>query len=259
MLGKLMKYEIKATARWFLPFYAALIIISILNRLLLQNTNLENNSITFSGIITTLSLMVFILLVVGLMAVTLIVSIIRFYKSLLGDEGYLMFTLPVKTWMHIVNKLLIAMLWSVLSSLCAILSIIVLIPTTELQGIDKAFAELEMFFGKTGYITLPVMIIVTIALSILQVYAAIALGHQFNKYKLLASFGMYLAINTICQFVSMLVLPAFGLVFLQNGTVQSVPVQTNVFFLFITALSAAFGVGCFILTHQLLKRKLNLE
>ena len=34
MLGKLMKYEIKATARLFLPLYAALLVFSLINRFL---------------------------------------------------------------------------------------------------------------------------------------------------------------------------------------------------------------------------------
>jgi hypothetical protein len=57
---------------------------------------------------------------------TLIVLIQRFYKNLLGDEGYLMFTLPVQSWSHILSKLAVSMLWTVVSggvALCSILFI----------------------------------------------------------------------------------------------------------------------------------------
>ena len=37
MLGKLMKYEFKATARWFIPIYAALILFALISRVLLHN------------------------------------------------------------------------------------------------------------------------------------------------------------------------------------------------------------------------------
>ena len=34
MLGKLLKYEIKATSRWFLPLYVAIIFSAIINKFL---------------------------------------------------------------------------------------------------------------------------------------------------------------------------------------------------------------------------------
>lgn len=41
---------------------------------------------------------------VALFVLTMIVIIQRFYKGLLCDEGYLMFTLPVKPWQLIATK-----------------------------------------------------------------------------------------------------------------------------------------------------------
>ena len=37
MLARLMKYEIKATARWFLPLYATMLIIALINRFTLYS------------------------------------------------------------------------------------------------------------------------------------------------------------------------------------------------------------------------------
>ena len=59
---------------------------------------------------------------------TLIVVIQRFYKSLLGDEGYLMFTIPVKAWQNILNKLLVSMLWTFTSTVIGFGSILILVP-----------------------------------------------------------------------------------------------------------------------------------
>lgn len=46
---------------------------------------------------------------------TLIIQIQRFSKNLLGDEGYLMFTLPASVSQHITAKLVVAVLLDVLS------------------------------------------------------------------------------------------------------------------------------------------------
>lgn len=260
MLGKLMKYELKATTRWFLPLYAALVVFAVLNRFLFQDPLIiESNSVTFRSIISGLSLVIYILLITGMMAVTLVVSIIRFYKSLLGDEGYLMFTLPVKTWLHIVSKLLISMLWYLLSGLFAILSIIILFPTPDMEQVRKALAELGLIFGKGGYITVPLLTLVSLAFSILQIYAAIALGQLFSKYKLLASFGIYIIINTFCQLVMTLALPGMGRIFAYTGNLQTVAPQVNTAILIFCALMTVLGTGCYILTNTLLKKNLNLE
>ena len=41
-------------------------------------------------------------------AYTCVVTIQRFYKGLLGQEGYLMFTLPVKNWQLVFSKALVS-------------------------------------------------------------------------------------------------------------------------------------------------------
>ena len=42
MLGKLIKYEFKSTAKWFIVMYAALIIITVFNKLTIT-FNANNN------------------------------------------------------------------------------------------------------------------------------------------------------------------------------------------------------------------------
>ena len=89
MLNRLLKYEIKATARKFLPLYAAIIVVSLF----------VNWGIRFPklGIISGLSNFLLAALFVSLIAITLITIIQRFKNNLLSNEGYLMFTLPVST------------------------------------------------------------------------------------------------------------------------------------------------------------------
>lgn len=41
----------------------------------------------------------------AVVVITFIVILLRFYKNLLQNEGYLMNMLPVKSWQHITAKL----------------------------------------------------------------------------------------------------------------------------------------------------------
>ena len=109
MLGKLMKYEFRATAIYFLPIYAMLILVSGLRYAVSLITE------KFSGsypVFSTFGLSAaYFLLAFGLAVTTFVVIIIRFYKNLLGAEGYLMFTLPVSISQNILAKLIPAVVW----------------------------------------------------------------------------------------------------------------------------------------------------
>ncbi len=262
MLGKLMKYELKATARWFLPLYAAILIFAVINGFFFSHPMVDGGMISLKEIFSALSMFLYSILFVGIMAVTLVVMIQRFYKSLLGDEGYLMFTLPVVTWKHIINKLGIAMVWSILSGLIAFGSIIIMIPSKDFSAFSQAMKAFIDVFGTSGAITLPLLILISIAYGVAEIYAAIALGHLFNKHKLLASFGMYLVLNTVTKFAYLLTIPVLSNMFpdlAQSIYVQIPPAQLNTLFVVLLLITSVLTAVLLILTNVILKKKLNLE
>ena len=71
-------------------------------------------------------MMVYVITLIGIFVATMLITIQRFYKSLLGDEGYLMFTLPVRPWQLITSKLIVSALWSIVSCVVAVGSIMVM-------------------------------------------------------------------------------------------------------------------------------------
>ena len=195
------------------------------------------------------------------MVVTLVVMIQRFYKSLLGDEGYLMFTLPVQTWKHLVNKLLIAILWNLLSAAIGMVSIMLLVPAQELKELGSLLMYIKEYLGTMGYFSIPLLFLASIVFSIVQMYTAIALGHLFRKHKLLASFGMYIGINTVSQIVFILIILFFQYYLTSlSGPVPSLhPSHINMLILVTGIILAVLTAVCFIVTNIILKRRLNLE
>jgi hypothetical protein len=215
------------------------------------------------------SMVVFVTLMIGLVVMTLFVLIQRFHKNLLGDEGYLMFTLPVKSWMHILSKLIISMLWTISSSIVAFCSILFIssnrVSFPELfNRLSIAFNQIQQQFGAATYLVsfeVIVLGLLTLASTILTIYAAIALGHLFNKHKLLASFGMYIVLKIISQTIMSLSAAIFfnQAIFQPETTfIPSVTLVNGILLLSIL-YSGAFTAGYFFLTNYILKRKLNLE
>ncbi len=262
MLNKLLKYEIKATARWFLPLYIAVLVFAGINRLLYSNSlSMVLASFNLQAL-SVISMMIYVTLIIGMMAMTLVVMIQRFYKNLLGDEGYLMFTLPVQTWKHIVNKLLVAVFWTILSGMIAVCSILIIASIVDSKMmLSDIFAFLMQHLEYTTAVEITLLSFLGTVSGIIMIYAAIALGQLFNKHRLLASFGMYIGISTVCQVLFFILASIFG-----RGTFSQSPYeptlwqsQAQVFLLYGIMYFAIVIAGCFALTNFILKRKLNLE
>ncbi|NLI60001.1 MAG: hypothetical protein GX375_01055 [Clostridiales bacterium] len=268
MLGKLLKYETKATARLFLPIYIAILLLAFVNRLVnpfervgntltstIEGFNLLNIIRAFSGFL-------YFGLIVAAVAMTLIIMIQRFYKNLLSDEGYLMFTLPVETWQHIISKLLVSMLWVISSFLVIICSILILVNVDNLFGeLSRIISSARDFLGDNLLVLFPVLALIASAYFILTVYNALAIGHLFAKNKIIASFGAYMAIYFVSQIVFAIFLFATAnwiFVPLSQSTV-AVPPQLIKLIGSLIFLYLLLGVGNFLVANFILNKKLNLE
>ena len=263
MLIKLLKYEVKATARTFLPLFLAVLIMATLYRVF---SFVGNDQMMVPGII---SISLYGFLVIGMFVMTLIVMIQRFFKNLLSDEGYLMFTLPVRPWMHVISKLLVSMLWTFLSFVTAMLSIGI-IASEELadpkiwQTLGDGLAEFYSFAG-SGLLTIEflVLILLSTATNVLMIYAAIALGHLAGKQRILASIGAYLGLNTALQIIAVPIGFIPGVTdYLQKLDIQT-PADGLALFQGIFGIGLGFtlltGAAFYAITHLVLTRKLNLE
>lgn len=269
MLGKLLKYETKATARLFIPLYITILAFAAINRFLLPLYNMGEKSSPLYAMFMGISMFIYGTLMVGLVVMTLFVLIQRFYKSLLGDEGYLMFTLPVQSWKHILGKLSVSMLWTIASSIIAFFSIMILssktISTKEFfNTLFAGFSELVHQYGASAYLMSFEGIVITLlylASAILTIYAAIALGHLFNKHKLLIAFGMYILLKTASQIIMSITAVIFFTqpMFTPNSAFIPSTVLVNGILLGMIAYFGLFTAAYFALTNFILKRKLNLE
>jgi hypothetical protein len=268
MLAKLLKYEFKATARLFIPLYIALITFTLINRVVNTVESVQKAiGINIKTILSVISMVGYVVLIISISAITLIIMVQRFYKNLLGDEGYLMFTLPVKTWQNVLNKLIFAVFWTISSGLVTIASIIII---SEMKDVSEILIEIcnkiNSFFGIAGFVSLPLVFILGISSNILMFYSAITLGHQFTRHKLIASLGMYCVVYFINSFILGILLlmlryiPAVHdiLEYLFNYS-TSMHFKTNIIVLLISIYPIISLIGQFVLMNFLLKKRLNLE
>ncbi len=261
MLGKLLKHEMNAVARLLIPIYMVLIVFTIAARIVV--------SLDFYGvfgIIPATVLGLYVLSLVVIAAVSSIIIILRFYKNLVTDEGYLMFTLPVKPSQLINSKLIIATFWTILSVITILLSIGIVVASPEnLSSLRLAFkdlmralsAELGSVNTTLLWIELIISALVITVNKILNFYCCIAVGQLFNRHKVLGSFVAYIVYTVVIQVISVVVMIVAGYV---NTNYFTRPIAiTNVILpgmlLLTTALSAVF----YVVTNYIFNKKLNLE
>lgn len=267
MLGKLLKYEFAATARIFFPIYGLVLLMAGITRLFWR-TNTENVNIP-----RMISMSVYIAMIVAMFVITLIVTIQRFYKNLLGDEGYLSFTLPVKVHSQIDAKMIITLLWCVLSVVVSAVSIFLLVvnPQTLLQ-FSRGCGEIGQMFSQYGFsahlITLEVIILIVVAFlsNILEIYAAVTVGNLAGRHKLLAGIGAFLGFGIVEQVVTSLLfgglsqkITAYFESFHYSVTGQFPAEPAEVGLLFLILYAVVFGAAFYFFTDWMLSKKLNLE
>ena len=207
MLGKLLKYELKATSRVFIPLYIAILVVSIVNGLSL---NLEIFNI--QGLATIILMCLFI----SLFVITIVVTIQRFNKNLLKDEGYLMFTLPVSSKHLVLSKYLTSLIWTFLSFVVAFLSftIIFMIPTYKYFDFSYFINEFNLLFSNMlnlnilgQFIKIILLMIISYTIFIFNVYLALSVGQLpiFNRFRNISSFIGFLVINLLISYAQNIV------------------------------------------------------
>lgn len=127
MLGKLLKYEFKATARQMLPLYAITMIVGLFFGMSVRSDFLFYNSAQGVSTVTGVLLTVMTILISSVFFMTFILGIRRFYNNIFKQEGYLTMTLPVHSWQILLSKISTPLFWFLLSAVVVLL-------TTMLMG-----------------------------------------------------------------------------------------------------------------------------
>ena len=287
MFGKLLKYEWRAMMRAMFPLYGAVLAISLLNSfsvgyLVAAERGGSHPLLQLvSNYIQPILMLLYLAILMVLVAFTVIQLIQRFYKGLLGQEGYLMFTLPVSALELGLSKAVVAMVMGLCSVLVALLSILVFgngigTPLELAAGFGqfvRALAALiqeglqggygaEMASGGIFLILLAVSCLLGLFGEIYQLYCSMALGQLANRHKAAMSVVWYLVLSTVWNVVSVtLVVNAAALSEAFRSLFSGL--SNNVLMILLGVALVLFGLVKFLLfllgTNWLLSHRLNLE
>ena len=274
MLGKLLKYDFRSMWKQFSVIWPAALILAFLNRFTMFGMDNPGGS-AFGEWMGVISMGLFGGVCFTMVILSAVFVLTRFYKGLLGDEGYLMHTLPVKPWMLIVSKLTIGTIWFYLIDLLLVGAItlitLIALPTMayfspeDLLELRTMFQSYHTIFTVPSilFLAIPVMIISSV-FSLLTIYASISLGQLFSSHKVLASILCYLGLSTILSTAMMLLTTptTAGVFILQSTSANPMTDFASIYWsIMLISLFAnlILCVPAFWICNYVMKRCLNLD
>ena len=271
MLGKLLKYELKASGRTLLPIYGAVLVMGIISSLFLRTAPNMNWSHLVMNILTMVSVILFFGLIFAALCLSLVISILRFKKNLLGEEGYLMNTLPVSAWQNITAKAVIAVLYQIISLVVAVAAGLLFAFVGARASAGSLLKELGDIFralmtetnGIFWLYAAEICILLLISLfgSNMMIYASMCVGHSMNSHKVLSSVAAFLGFYIVSQIInSFLLLGGVNLYEMMGLSYSISPVYApQPAILAGLVLETIYLAAYFFITNYFLKHRLNLQ
>ena len=269
MVRKLLRHEFRATQRIILPFYLLLFVTAVMFNISMGLMEKSDAAVqwplqVFFGVSTTS----FVVSLIGVTVLCGVLMVYRFYKNLMTDEGYLMFTLPVTVPQIIASKLIVTLVWNIVTLLAdALAALLAFCRTFTVEEIRFAWHEVQEVLSQVstgniiGYaVELVVLLLFSTLASYLTYYAAIALGHSFANHKILLSVAFYFAFAIAMRVV--------GSIFTTVAMTAAMAVDWEEFNPFAlshwglgiaAAIAMVQAVVFYILTHLMLRKRLNLQ
>ena len=197
---------------------------------------------------------------------TVVLMVQRFYKNFLTDEGYLMFTLPTGIPSMIFSKLIVSVVWVIVTILVMLLGVCLAVADSSLlqaaAGILREcirMASVKVTINVAAILLeIALVVIVGMACSMLEFYAAMSLGYGFTGHKALWSVVSYFVISVVFQLIGGVMLVA-----MPGGMIRWFsslePMQGfHVTMCFAAAAELAAGAALYAVTWLSLKKRLNL-
>ena len=274
MTGKLMKYEFRSVFKQIGVIWAALPAVAILTSftgwIYARSALAQENDQLLGALLARIPMFLYVGLFIALVVATLFVVVMRFYKGLLKEEGYLMHTLPVKEWQLITSKGVTATVTVLISMVLAAVSIILLNLVGNLSEIGELFQAVgeacrkhpESFLYALEAL---LVVLVSIMTEVYKIYASLSIGQLMAKHRIIWSVAAYIGIGVAFTLLGSILLTTFEHPIMLISERIFTDFADNYHQIVQTVLGTAFlyfavQIAIFhVVSERILSLKLNLE
>lgn len=261
-MGKLMKYDLRAALRLFVPLWIGALSLALVNSFTITVEFTDNRLLNF---FTGLLMVLYVLAIFGIMLMAAIYVVQRFYQSMLKDEGYLTFTLPISIDSILWSKALTAMVLFAGSVVVCVASFFLLV-MQDLQNVEFRWIAENLLTNITWQqtfgmlVSFAVMIAAEVLSGLFHVYLAMALGQLAQKHRVGVSIAAFVCISVAMSFLMTRPLPLLEeLISAKLPRIDDSALVASMVFLGMAAAALVQTAIYYVPARYLFKRKLNLE
>lgn len=270
MLRKLLKHEFRATARIMGPLYLVLLVTAL-------GANISSRGIletpyAILNILGALLVMAFVVAIMAVCAMSIYLMVQRFYKNLLRDEGYLMFTLPASVHQQVWSKLIVSSVWFIATGVVVMFSFMLMAMDVGfvegfVHAVQVMFRQITAYYAINGTVFLMELLVLAFVGCVafcLQFYAALAIGHSFSNHKMALSVVFFFVLQFASQVVGSLLMISLDNPMLQ-GLMGNLDFQVSGMaavhtgMAILIAVAVVYSAAFYAITIYFLKNRLNLE
>lgn len=272
MLGKLIKYEWKATVKLMLVTYGALALATIMGSLSLYQLNYADEQGMQTFAVWIVLLCVYFFAVVGIYVGDFIYLCAHYHKTMYSAQGYLTHTLPVSSAAVFGAKTLTAYIWMLISSFVSMLSVLIVLQVSTRGAFGRAVSidnwelisrHINEDTGLSAGVFLFSVIInllLSLLIILLHIYASMAIGQLFNTrraaFSILAAFCLYMLQEALG--LILLAVSQFSLLYNTASRMEAARLLYRVLFGG-TALNIVFAAFLYAVCLSINQKRLNLE
>jgi hypothetical protein len=141
--------------------------------------------------------------VIGLIILTWVLIVRRFYSNMTCDQGYLSLTLPVSARSHMLSKVISGLAFQVLTYLVLIGGIVVMLflvgekeEVAEFgRVLHRIASEILSYYGIGQCLNM----VLGMLKGLLMIYFSICVGQLFQKHKIWGAIGTYLGLRIVLE------------------------------------------------------------
>lgn len=277
MLKKLFRQEWKSFS--FAPLIA-MIILAVITLILAGSfmTPFWEQDNIFLELFASLTIIAYFFSLAALSFCVTLCTAVRFYKNLFTDEGYLMFTLPVKTSDLLLSKTLVSVLWKFISFIFTVLSILMIAFVAIARLDDKGFVRFFQQFSdllrealsemqKSLMVPVPLFFLWLILLGIssilfstLFIYTCICIGQLWNSHKIGGAIAAYFGLRFVFRLFRQILTMPLSEIFSSVYDVENITAGTWLLTMFLSLLvMGGLCVALYCICCYIMSRKLNLD
>ncbi len=271
MLGKLMKKDLTATARYFIPLILGFAGATILGKILFEialNGDLQarlqaqedQRLYEMFTILGLVYLSLYIIYFIAYYIMTSVFIVYDFYKTMVSDQAYLTHTLPVKASTLIWSKTLTAVIWQMAAGLMILLAALLFMAGHFADIPAREITDFIHYMYGMSTASLCLYMAASILLSAfcgpLMFFASIAIGHLFGRHRIIGAIASYMGIYTVLQILTTVVMVCMG--YRLDSNYDMSWFFGN--FMIYTLCYSVVAIAVFYwITNRIFSRNLNLE